>query len=156
MRVSAGATRRDDHPEPADWRSGVRSQTTVLVVDDDECFRRSIARFLAAAGFRITTASDGEEALRQCATGLPSAIVLDGEMPHMDGPTFCRCLTRVLGGRIPPIVVVSGDVFKAADAAWPGVVAAFHKPPPVDRLVRALRDAIDFDRELEQDASAVR
>ena len=64
---------------------------SVLLVDDDEAVRRTIARFLTAEGFEVVEASNGLEALNYLRTGAGvSVIVLDLRMPVMDGWTFRR------------------------------------------------------------------
>jgi two-component system response regulator MprA len=64
----------------------------VLLVDDDEALRRSIARALELEGYAVDLAGDGVEALAFFADGLehPDAVVLDVLMPKMDGLAACR------------------------------------------------------------------
>ncbi|MDO5621792.1 MAG: fused response regulator/phosphatase [Paracoccus sp. (in: a-proteobacteria)] len=62
----------------------------VLVVDDSPAQRRVVTLQLARAGYQVTEASSGEEALRLCATQEPDFILSDWVMPGMSGPDFCR------------------------------------------------------------------
>jgi two-component system response regulator MprA len=64
----------------------------VLLVDDDEGLRRSIARALQFEGYAVELAGDGVEALEFFADGLepPDAVILDVLMPRMDGLATCR------------------------------------------------------------------
>jgi two-component system response regulator MprA len=64
----------------------------VLLVDDDEALRRSIARALQLEGYAVELAGDGLEALEFFADGLepPDAVILDVLMPKLDGLTTCR------------------------------------------------------------------
>jgi PAS domain S-box-containing protein len=59
--------------------------STVLVIDDDPVVRDVMRRFLNGEGFRVATASDGEEGLRLARQLRPAVITLDVLMPHMDG-----------------------------------------------------------------------
>ena len=60
-------------------------RSRVLVVDDEDEVRRIAADLLAAEGFIVTTASDGLEALSRLAGDTPDVIVLDVQMPRLDG-----------------------------------------------------------------------
>jgi two-component system response regulator MprA len=64
----------------------------VILVDDDEGLRRSIARALALEGYTVDLAGDGLEALEFFADGLepPDAVILDVLMPKLDGFATCR------------------------------------------------------------------
>jgi len=60
---------------------------TVLVVDDSTAIRRILQRALQDAGYRVTEAADGQAALTACRTEPPDLVLLDVDMPVMDGPT---------------------------------------------------------------------
>ena len=60
---------------------------TVLVVDDSTAIRRILQRALQDAGYRVTEAADGQAALDVCRTEPPDLVLLDVDMPVMDGPT---------------------------------------------------------------------
>jgi chemotaxis protein histidine kinase CheA/ActR/RegA family two-component response regulator len=80
----------------------------VLVVDDSLTVRKFTTRLLAREGFRLATARDGVEALDQVRVALPDVILLDIEMPRMDGFELTRVLhsdPRTAG--IPIIMITS-------------------------------------------------
>lgn len=56
-----------------------------LVVDDSSVIRKVARRILEGMEFQITEAEDGEQALGACQLNLPDAILLDWNMPKMDG-----------------------------------------------------------------------
>ena len=57
----------------------------MLVIDDDPAVRDLLQRFLGKEGFRVVSASGGQEGLRLARELRPNAITLDVIMPHMDG-----------------------------------------------------------------------
>ena len=77
---------------------------TCLVVDDSSVIRKVARRILEAMSFQIAEAEDGEKALEVCKRSLPDAILLDWNMPKMDGYEFLRALRRLPGGDKPKVV----------------------------------------------------
>jgi two-component system chemotaxis response regulator CheY len=77
---------------------------TCLVVDDSGVTRKIARRILEEMGFQITEAEDGEKALEACKRELPEAILLDWNMPVMDGYEFLGHLRRMPGGDQPKVV----------------------------------------------------
>jgi diguanylate cyclase (GGDEF)-like protein len=63
---------------------------TILVVDDSKAIRRILNRALADAGYRVLEAEDGRAALDACGSERPDLVLLDIDMPGMDGPTTLR------------------------------------------------------------------
>ena len=72
-----------------------------LIVDDSSVIRKVARRILEGLDFSITEAEDGEVALAQCNRQLPDAILLDWNMPKMDGYEFLKALRRMPGGDRP-------------------------------------------------------
>ena len=77
---------------------------TCLVVDDSTVIRKIARRILEEMDFQIVEAEDGEKALEVCKRGLPDAILLDWNMPVMDGFEFLGNLRRLPGGDAPKVV----------------------------------------------------
>ena len=86
-------------------RSGER---LVLVVDDDPDILQTLALCLSTEGYRIVTASNGQEALEALQREQPAAILLDLMMPVMDGWQFVAELDR-LHLRHAPLLILSAD-----------------------------------------------
>ena len=84
----------------------------ILIVDDEVSIRRVIELKLKNRGYRVVTASNGEEGLKKIYTEKPDAVVTDINMPGMDGKSLCErsdplkvkrsFLTIVLTARISP------------------------------------------------------
>ena len=77
---------------------------TCLVVDDSSVIRKVARRILEGLDFHITEAENGEKALEACRDALPDAVLLDWNMPVMDGYEFLRNLRRMPGGDQPKVV----------------------------------------------------
>ncbi len=77
---------------------------TCLVVDDSSVIRKIARRILEDMGFRVVEAEDGEQALEFCKRTLPEAVLLDWNMPVMDGYDFLGNLRRLPGGEEPKVV----------------------------------------------------
>lgn len=65
---------------------------TILIVDDEPCFREVVGDILTAEGHRILTASNVEEAFLAIQREKPTVILTDQMMPYVDGLTFIQCL----------------------------------------------------------------
>ena len=81
----------------------------VMVVDDSLTVRKITGRLLERQGYRVVTARDGEEAMQQLAEQLPQVMLVDVEIPRMDGFELTR---RVRGDehlKDIPIIMISSD-----------------------------------------------
>ncbi|MEW6278489.1 MAG: response regulator [Candidatus Eremiobacterota bacterium] len=65
---------------------------TILVADDEPFVLRSLEFILKKEGYRVLTAVDGQEALDKAVQERPDLLLLDIQMPRMDGNTVCRTL----------------------------------------------------------------
>jgi len=77
----------------------------ILIVDDEPKIIRLVHDFLAAAGFGITTARSGDEALMRVRTEAPDLVILDLGLPGMDGLDVTRGIRRT--GSLPIIMVTA-------------------------------------------------
>ncbi|MGX9427865.1 MULTISPECIES: response regulator [Bradyrhizobium] len=77
---------------------------TCLVVDDSSVVRKIARRFLEELNFQIIEAENGERALDACRRAMPTAVLLDWNMPVMDGHEFLLHLRRLPGGDLPKVV----------------------------------------------------
>jgi two-component system response regulator MprA len=86
----------------------VASSSSLLIVDDEPAVRAALQRALAMAGYDVTLASDGWEALGLLQKRSPDALVLDVLMPGMDGLEVCRRI-RAEGAHIPILMLTARD-----------------------------------------------
>ena len=103
---------------------------TCLVVDDFSVIRKVARRILEGLDFQISEAENGEEAIEACRQQIPDAILLDWNMPKMDGYEFLRALRRLPGGDKPKVVfcTTENDVAHIARALHAGANEYIMKP----------------------------
>lgn len=77
---------------------------TCLIVDDSRIIRKVARRIVEGLGFEVDEAADGAEALAYCASVMPDIVLLDWNMPVMDGLTFLRRLREQPGGDVPKVL----------------------------------------------------
>ena len=75
-----------------------------LVVDDSKVIRKVARRILEELSFDIVEAEDGQQALNRCQEKMPDVVLLDWNMPVMDGLSFLRRLRGTAGGDQPVVV----------------------------------------------------
>ncbi|WLT33283.1 hybrid sensor histidine kinase/response regulator [Geothrix sp. PMB-07] len=81
----------------------------ILVVDDDALARRSLRAMLERGYYQVETAEGGEKALELLSTYKPELVLLDIQMPHMDGLEVCRRIRDLPNGELLPIIFLTGD-----------------------------------------------
>jgi two-component system, OmpR family, KDP operon response regulator KdpE len=110
----------------------------VLVVDDEAGIRRALQRALSARGYVVQTASDGSEAVVAAEVFGPDLIVLDLNLPELDGMEVCR---RVREWSSVPILVLSvrEDESDKVEALDLGADDYLTKPFGIDELLARVR-----------------
>ena len=106
----------------------------VLVVDDDPDILQTLALCLSSEGYRVTTASNGREALDLLGKERPACVLLDLMMPVMDGWQFVAELEQ-RGGRNSPLLILSADRAVQGHAAKLRAEAFLAKPFDLDELL---------------------
>lgn len=85
------------------------SRGSCLVVDDSRTVRRAARRILEAEGFAVTEAADGQQALEACRAGLPDLVLLDWNMPVLDGLGFLRAARAEFGPERPTVILCTTE-----------------------------------------------
>ena len=114
--------------------------TTILTVDDDPIVRADLRLVLEDAGFEVSDARDGAEAVELAREHEPDAILLDLGLPGMGGVEAAR---QILSERVVPIVALTGHSrVLAEEAVEAGASSYVLKPFVPEEVVGALLDAI--------------
>lgn len=103
---------------------------TCLLVDDSRVIRKVARRILEDLGFEVAEASDGLEALAWCRAAMPEVILLDWNMPVMNGLDFLRQLRTEPGGGAPKVVfcTVESEPVRIREALTAGACEYIMKP----------------------------
>ena len=111
----------------------------MLVIDDSLTFRGQLAQALERAGYSVLSASSGEEGLRVAARQRPSAAVVDGVLPGIDGATVIRRMRLDAALRSVPCLLLTASEDREAEltALDAGADAFVRKAEDVEDLVVA-------------------
>ena len=103
---------------------------TCLVVDDSRVVRKVARRILETHGFKVEEAADGKQALDACRETLPDCVLLDWNMPVMDGITFLGHLREEFGPEKPPVLfcTTENDIAHITRALETGAQEYIMKP----------------------------
>lgn len=111
----------------------------ILIVDDDPSIRESLSSFLGRAGFMVSTAPNGETALKELDKAYPDLLILDVLMPRLDGRETLRRM-RGAGNWMPVILLTEvGDATERAMALEEGADDYLNKPFQAPELVARIR-----------------
>jgi two-component system cell cycle response regulator DivK len=120
----------------------------VLLVEDHADTRELFVLFLSSHGFTVDTAATGSQAVDQAVVSVPDVVVLDLQLPGMDGWAAARHLRAHPATMLTPIVAVSAHAYaedeaRAQDVGCDAFVAKPCAPPD---LLKAIRFACDRRR----------
>ena len=135
------------HAEEVSSREEPEVQKLVMVVDDSVTVRKVTTRFLEREGYSVTTAKDGQDAIIQLQDVMPDVILLDIEMPRMDGFEVARHIRSSSRLRdIPIIMITSRTGKKHRDHALTlGVNHYLGKPYQEEVLLSAIHDYTEVE-----------
>jgi DNA-binding response OmpR family regulator len=115
----------------------------ILIADDDSLVRGSLAAVLEIEGFEVDEAENGIEAVAHAVQNIPDLILLDLNMPKMDGWTAFANLDRVRP--LVPVIVITARPHQYQEAVRLGVDAFMEKPLNIPVLLCAIRHLISED-----------
>ncbi len=148
------AARQSANPSEEPGRAGTRSAGRVLVVDDDDSVCRAMARTLRMRGYEVTTAVEGQTALRLVEARQFDAIVSDISMPQLDGIH----LLAEIRARDPhvQVILMTGDpsVETAVSALDYGALRYLLKPLDIDDLANSVDKAVKVSRMARAESEA--
>ncbi|MEP6741302.1 MAG: response regulator [bacterium] len=116
---------------------------TILVVDDFDDTRLLLRTWLRKKGYRVVEAENGNEAIAKAMEIEPDLIIMDVEMPELDGLSATRQIRMLKNSTELPIVAVSAygaDLFReqALSAGCNEYISTPFEPDELDRLIRSL------------------
>jgi CheY-like chemotaxis protein len=129
-------------PQPA--RPPNRGAALVLVVDDHTDMRQLTARILACNGYEVIEALDGRDAILSLCQHAPDLVLLDLNMPVMDGREFCAEQQRLPDGHLAaiPVLLVTGVDGARDEAVKLKAVGLVKKPFDPAQLLKAVEKAL--------------
>jgi two-component system nitrogen regulation response regulator NtrX len=119
---------------------------TILIVDDEESIRRSVADILSDEGYRPVVAEDGDEGLAKLRTDPPDLVLLDIAMPGRDGIEVLEELRKSWSEL--PVVMMSGHgtIETAVRATKLGAYDFLEKPLSCDKLLLCVAHGLESAR----------
>lgn len=118
----------------------------VLLVDDDESFRRVQEYQLDSAGYQVTSVADGEAALEAFREGLHDLVVTDVRMPGLDGLELLARVRAISPDTPVVMITAQGTIETAVEAMKQGAFEFLTKPFPGEKLRLTLERAREFAR----------
>ena len=114
---------------------------SVLVVDDSGSFRTVVNLTLKQAGYEVTEAKDGQEAVEKIQAGKFNLVICDLNMPNLDGLAFTRKIKAMPAYKFTPVLMLSTETqdAKKAEGKAAGVSAWLSKPFQPSRLLYAVQ-----------------
>ncbi|WP_354681375.1 hybrid sensor histidine kinase/response regulator [Cupriavidus plantarum] len=124
--------------------AGLATRPTVMVVDDSLTVRKASQRLLSRAGYQVVLARDGVDALKQLQEVMPDAMLVDIEMPNMDGFDLTRNVRADDRTRHMPIIMITSRTAEKhrSYAMEIGVNVYLGKPYNEDELLRTLHERL--------------
>lgn len=117
---------------------------TILVVDDNRDTRENIRELLDDNGYQSIGAENGKVALEMIESKSPDGIILDMNLPEMNGWELIRRIKdRIAHGLLVIIITAYGDIQMAVDAIKVGVYDFFEKPFNNDKLLISLKNGLE-------------
>jgi CheY-like chemotaxis protein len=124
----------------------------ILVVDDSSCFRTLMTHVLDSCGYQVATAEDGSDVLPKMAAFQPNLVLMDVEMPVLDGFEACRRIKAGQATRNIPVLMVSANRDADEGAAAAGADDFMAKPFCLDDLLSKIKLLTTLDAPLSSRA----
>jgi DNA-binding response OmpR family regulator len=117
---------------------------SVLIVDDESMARTLLRLMLVRAGYNVSEAEDGYDALEKVHLNQPDLVLLDVMMPGMDGFTVCEKLRNNQETSTMPVIMLSakGDLDSINKGLRVGATKYLTKPISPDDLTRHVREVL--------------
>ncbi len=119
------------------------AQASILLADDDEIFRKRLARAFSDRGYEVRTAADYDQAIASAEQDSPQFAVVDMKMPGRSGLELVRDLKSIDGTTKIVVLTGYGSIATAIDAVRLGATHYLPKPADADDIIAAFaRDEV--------------
>ncbi len=122
----------------------------VLLVDDEQDFTEILSERLITRGMLVDVANEGQEALKLAGERTYDAVVLDLQMPGMDGIETLKRMVRLNSDLQVILLTGHGTLDKSVEAMKSGAMEFLEKPPDMNILIQRLSEAKTTHRELSE------
>lgn len=114
--------------------------TRILIVDDDAQFRRTLRIALTSLGYEVADAASGTEAMESMKTGVPDIVLIDWQMPDMDGLQTCQAVRASYD--VPVMIITGNRSNPRAKAIAAGASSFLTKPFSVQDLMARIESTL--------------
>ena len=115
----------------------------ILVVDDDPSLVKMVDSYLTAHGYQVLVGTDGDEGLAKIKSDVPDLIILDVQMPRMNGYTFVHECKKIPEAINVPIIVLTAKQGMAEIFKVEGVKEYITKPFAMEKLLESIKKHIN-------------
>ncbi|MFT7667561.1 MAG: two-component system cell cycle response regulator [Planctomycetota bacterium] len=134
------------------------SSLRVLAIDDDPVSLKILVSHLTAAGHHVSTAKDGEDALRMVLQDSPQLVIADWKMPRLNGVELCRALRKISSGQKIYFLLLTGtddeeSVIKAFGMGIDDYITKPFNPRILLARLNAGKRIVSLQQQIEQEKS---
>lgn len=122
----------------------------ILVIDDEKNIQASLTNILTDEGYKVFTASSGEDGLEKCRNIHPEAVFLDIWLPGIDGLETMKNILRDDPAQIIIMISGHGNISTAVNAVKNGAYDFLEKPLTIDKVIFVLKRALQFKKVLKE------
>jgi len=123
-------------------------KSNILVVDDEQTIRELITDLLESKGYRVITATDGEDAVEKVSAETFDLFIIDMAMPKMDGMTLLKEIKKVQPLAVVIVLTGFSSIEGAVNAVHAGAYQYISKPIKAQELYDLVEKAIEYSQEL--------
>lgn len=121
-----------------------RDRKTILIVDDQASMRKNVTELLADEGFAFVEAADGHEAIDAVQRARPDVVLMDINLPKLDGLSALREIRRVAPEVVVIVFTAFGTSERAIEAMKAGAYDYIEKPFDLDEFLLIVRRAVQY------------
>ena len=129
----------------------ISATSRILMADDDTLIRTMLSKALMQEGYQVISFTNGHDLLTEYEANGSNVVLLDGQMPIMDGFTCCHYITQQSRSRYTPVLMITGlDDARAVDQAFNvGATDYITKPVHWPILRQRVRMAVERSQMLQ-------